>query len=884
MEKTVKYLKDYTKPSHKIRHTSLTFIINEDNTVQVQNIARYTKNSNLNQLVLSGHAELISIAIDNHVLSAEQFKLQDNTLTIFETPDEFSLTIITLIKPFENKTGAGMYASNGNLITQCEPHGFSLITYYLDRPDVQATFTTTIICKNNQYNTILSNGNKILEEINGELKIVKWHDPFPKPSYLFAVVVGNLEMIEDFYITKSNRRITLQIFSEPNVIHRTTHAMESLKRAIKWDETRFNLEYDLDVYMIVATSEFNMGAMENKGLNIFNTKYILADKETATDTDFILAEAVIGHEYFHNWTGNRVTCRDWFQLSLKEGLTVFRDQEFTADLHDRTLKRIQEVKNLRNTQFPQDSGPLAHSVRPDSYIDMNNFYTVTVYDKGAEIVRMYQTILGNDGFNKGFKEYINSFDGSAATCDDFCQSMSKANNIDLSQFMLWYSQAGTPIIDVIANYNQSTGEYSLSFTQTIPDTPNQTNKKPMLIPIAVGLIDSSGHEIINLNITGGEYINNGRNIVLLLKNKQDVYKFNGIKSQPVASLLRDFSAPVKLNFNLNDTERCHLIKYDTDFFNRYENLQHIIQQQIINIYHKLQKGTTNNTVDTTLFDMLKIIINDTNISPALCAIMVQLPTFSEMLVQLKDVEPRRLTNAIKIVGQQIGEQLFDNWIEIYNINLDLSKQYDFNNFGKRSLKNIALHYIVMALENKTEHNNSLQLIETLTLGQFNNAQNMTDSYAVLVATANLKAEIRKSILDAFYTKWCNNELVIDKWFAIQAMSSLITIKDMNKLMVDKAFIATNPNKIYALLRTFTQNSLVFHNDDGYSFILDKIIAIDKFNPHVASILTQGFNQSVYLSSEYKQLAKNYLNKLVELDNISDAVYEIASKILIGLKG
>jgi aminopeptidase N len=780
----------------------------------------------------------------------------------------------------------GLYASGNNLITQCEPDGFRKITFYQDRPDVLAAFTTTIITPDGAFNTILSNGNKIDEShdttTSTNLKIVKWHDPFKKPSYLFALVIGNLASLKDTYTTKSGRKINLEIYTD-NIanIARSHHAMQSLKTSMLWDEQRFNLEYDLDTYMIVATNDFNMGAMENKGLNVFNAKYILADKDTATDNDYIMIEAVIGHEYFHNWTGNRVTCRDWFQLSLKEGLTVFRDHEFTSDLHNRGVKRISDVKLLRQSQFPVDAGPLAHSVRPESYMEINNFYTTTIYEKGSEVVRMYQTILGKAGFKQGLSLYLNRHDGEAATCDDFCKAMMDANNFDLSQFMLWYSQAGTPVVNVNASY--ANNEYTLIFEQIVPDTPEQTNKKPMLIPIKMGLLDKNGHELINITPATGKYVLHDDGLVLLLTENNNTFVFKNIKDKPIPSILRGFSAPVKLNFNYANSERMHLVNHDSDEFNRFEQLQILIRHNIISIYKEISNKNLNPEISPDFWNCCKNLINNINLAPEFRALALQLPTFNELLPFIQEANPQILAKAINSFAIAIGDRLFDSWMEIYNLNLSMDYTYDFNDFGRRSLKNTALFYILKALSAKLNNPNSLQLVETLVLGQYHNAHNMTDSFAVLAATSDLNSDIRELVLNEFYNKWCSNELVIDKWFAIQALSSLITTDKLNKLMVDKAFIATNPNKIYALLRNFTQNGLKFNTEDGYSFIADKIIIIDKFNPHVASVLAQGFNSVVYLSNDYKKHAKTALNRILEQTDLSAAVYEIVSKIISGIK-
>lgn len=976
--KTIKCLADYTPTDYLVDKINLIFTVNTDKTVHVQNITHYYKNPKTSghKLILNGSAKLLSIKLNNRQLNDNEYSIINEELTLnqqtlnniieknssekipknkcisekhiagknfsdIHISEQFILDITTIVYPYENKSCMGLYAaSNGSLITQCEPEGFRKITYYPDRPDVLAHFTTTIINKNPDFSVLLSNGNKIADSKVADSKVtdlkisnskvvdskiantivssstdgtgdiiqkVVWHDPFRKPCYLFALVIGDFAVLADTFTTRSNKSVKLELYVDKPDIARANHAMQSLKKAMQWDENRFNLEYDLDTYMIVATSDFNMGAMENKGLNIFNTKYILADKDTATDTDFIYVEAVIAHEYFHNWTGNRVTCRDWFQLSLKEGLTVFRDHQFTADLHNKTLKRIQEVKLLRQVQFPEDSGPLSHSVRPLSYIEIDNFYTATVYEKGAEVVRMYQTILGNAGFNRGLDLYLKTNDGTAATCEDFCQAMMQANNngtngIDLTQFMLWYSQAGTPHITVTAVYNSSKQEYQLIFTQTLnhhktnppatskidTEQAEKINPLPMLIPVRIGLIDQDGYELTNIIPATGSYIEHDNEIVLLLTETSNTFTFTNIKQHPVPSLFREFSAPIKFEFAYTEKDRLHLINHDSDEFTRWDNFQTLLQQKIIKLYNNklINNGHTspetvqvaNNSSDNEFWLSCKNLLNNINLAPEFRAILFQLPTFSEMLMLINDVNPQILASVLSDFAWQIGDHLFDSWMELYNLHLSLNPHYDFNEFGRRSLKNTALFYIMKALSTKLNNPNTLQLIETIVLGQYHNAQNMTDSFAVLTATADLNAPIREQVLDEFYTKWENNELVLDKWFAVQASSQLITTEMLNKLMVNKKFIATNPNKIYALLRTFTTNGLKFHTEEGYSFIADKIINIDKFNPHLASILAQGFSNAVYLAANHKRLAKFTLNRILEQPGLSSAVKEILNKI------
>jgi aminopeptidase N len=874
------YLKDYTPTNYLVDTIDLTFTINDTNVI-VTNTSKYYKRDDVkNNLVLNGHAKLDKIELDDRELTSVDYELKGDQLILTNLPDEFSLTITTTIDPWQNKSCMGLYASRDSLMTQCEPQGFRKITYYQDRPDLMAIFTTTIIANKDKYPVLLSNGNKIKDETNDTLKSVTWHDPFKKPCYLFALVAGEFHILRDSYTTKSGRPIKLEIYTDDSDLNRSVHAIESLKRSMHWDETRFNLEYDLDCYMIVATNDFNMGAMENKGLNIFNTKYVLADKNTATDTDFIYIEAVIGHEYFHNWTGNRVTCRDWFQLSLKEGLTVFRDHEFTADMHNRGVKRISEVKRLRQFQFPEDASGIAHSVRPESYIEINNFYTVTIYEKGQEVVRMYQSILGTKGFAKGLALYLHDNDGHAATCEDFCNAMSHANNFDLSQFMLWYSQAGTPQLSVRSIYNSQAKQYTIEFTQTIPDTPGQNNKQPMLIPIKFGLLDRQGNELPNLKPSSGKYVRHEEGLVLLVTDKVNQFVFDNIASQPIPSILRDFSAPVKLEQQYTEQESLVLAQHDSDEFNRFEALSGIFRLKIKKIYVNLINRHTPPKLNDEFYAALRKILENDNLNPEFRALCFQLPSYGEMLTEIENVNPQLLYLAINYLATEIGDALFDSWMELYNINL--TTVYDFNDHNKRSLKNTALAYLLKSLACKLDNQHSLQLIETLVLGQYYNADNMTDTIGSISAINDIDINVRDEVLKDFYTKWNTHELVIDKWFAVQALSNTITIDKLNSLMVDKAFIATNPNKIYALLRSFTINGARFHTAAGYEFIADKVIMIDKFNPQVASTLVHGFSDASHLNNECKQLARLTLKNILTQDKLSSDVNELASKILAGL--
>jgi aminopeptidase N len=878
---TTTYLKDYTPSNYLVETIDLTFTINE-NDVSVTNVAKYHKNKleakAANTLMLDGSAPLISIDLNGKPFT--EYKQTADALTLKNVPDKFTLTIVTKLDPWNNKTCMGLYATKGGLMTQCEPHGFRKITYYLDRPDVMAVFTTTIIAPVDKYPVLLSNGNKGKEKITNGNKTITWHDPFKKPCYLFALVAGSFKALSDTFITKSKRKVALEIYASEDDITKTKYAMQALKRAMKWDETRFNLEYDLDIFMIVISNDFNMGAMENKGLNIFNPKYVLGNSHTATDNDLIAIEAVIGHEYFHNWTGNRVTCRDWFQLSLKEGLTVFRDNEFTADMHGHGTTRIAEVNMLRSAQFAEDAGPLAHPVRPESYIEMNNFYTATVYTKGQEVVRMYQTILGKSGFNKGLALYLKRHDGGYATCDDFCNAMADANKTDLSQFMLWYSQAGTPRVKASTYYNSQSEEYSIEFSQIIPDTPGQSDKQPMLIPIKFGLICREGNEFKHLAPISGDYVINDEGLVLLLTQPKQKYVFNRIESHPIPSILRDFSAPVKLEFDYSERELILLANFDSDEFNRYEAWSKLITGYIKAVYNSYMTKQPPSKLSTDFISAASKLLGQEDLNPGFRALCLKLPTFNSMLTQIENVNPRVLHHAINYIEVQIGHELFDSWMELYNIHLHI--HYDFNDHGKRALKNAALFYIIKTLTATLDKAHSLQLIETMILGQYHNSDNMTDTIAALFAIIDTNCSIREEVLQTFYTKYKKNELLMDKWFNLQATSRLVTIDILNRLMVDKAFIATNPNKIYALLGGFIQNCYKFHSSDGYNFISNQIIMIDKFNPQMASTLARGFSKSIYLHPEYKLLAKNTLSNLLN-NKLSRDISEVVHKVLDGLK-
>lgn len=856
----IKYLKDYQQPNYWVSNLSLKFEIMAD-YVLVTNSALYVQNkSKNNSLILNGSSELMSLKFNDENTTA--YNLDNDELLLNNLPEKFTLEIVTKVDPFHNKSCMGLYASNGNLFTQNEPEGFRKITYYQDRSDVMTKFTTTIIGDKDLYPIMLSNGNKISErQLDNNLHEVIWEDPFNKPSYLFALVAGKFSVINDNFITKSGREVLLEVYSEAESINQCQHCMDSVKRAMKWDEDRFNLEYDLDRYMIVASGDFNMGAMENKGLNIFNTKYVLAESKTATDTDFINVEAVVGHEYFHNWTGNRVTCRDWFQLSLKEGLTVFRDQEFTSDLHSRAVKRIQDVRTLRQNQFPEDASPLAHPVRPASYMEINNFYTVTIYEKGAEVVRMYQTLLGKTGFNKGMALYISRHDGEAATCDNFCAAMADANNFDLSQFMLWYSQAGTPILNITDNYDELSKVYRIDIIQQIPDTPDITNKQPMLIPVSFGLLSESGHSL-PFEIISGNIIKPNNNHIMLVTNQTNSFELK-VSEKPTPSLLREFSAPVILNYAYSDSQLINIAAHDTDTFNRWEAMQNLYKKEIMAVYND-----ENYILSDNLVTALVKSLDDDKLDPSMKNLMTGLPNFAELSAQYKPVDAHKLLNAIQLVKNFLANKLEQKWLKAFE--QCQTSSYNFNDSGKRALKNSALSYL-MAGNNSNIYLNIAEL-------QFRNSDNMTDKIGALSAINDSYDSLREELLGEFCTVYKQYPLVMDKWFTLQAQSQRNDTLDRVKLLtLHDQFDNQNPNKLYSLVRSFSANAKVFNTIDGYQWIADEILRIDKFNSGVAGRIANSFGILNSLSDEYKNLAKPALEKILAETQLSKDVYELISK-------
>lgn len=861
------YLKDYQTPDYLIEKVDLEFELNETHTLvksRLAIIANPNRIESQKNLVLVGeNLELKKIMINGEALKESKYKLTDNSLTLFNVPSKFLLEIHTQIEPQKNTALSGLYKSTGNFCTQCEAEGFRRITYFLDRPDVMSKFTTTIIADEQKYPVLLSNGNPIAKgKLNNGRHWVTWEDPFKKPSYLFALVAGDLECKEDFFETQSGRKVTLRIFVEKGNIDKCDHAMQAVKKAMRWDEEKYGREYDLDIYMIVAVSDFNMGAMENKGLNIFNTKYILAKPATATDQDYIHVEGVIAHEYFHNWTGNRITCRDWFQLSLKEGLTVFRDQSFTADTTSKTVARIHDVNTLRIAQFSEDSGPLAHPVRPDSYIEINNFYTATIYEKGAEVIRMMQTILGEELFRAGMDLYFERHDGSAVTTEDFVKSMEDASGVDLSQFRLWYTQAGTPTLQVKEEYDVNQKIYTLDITQILPDTPGQKNKLPMHIPVKMGLIDSSGKEVAET--------------LLHVRQSHEKYRFENISEKPVLSILRNFSAPVKINFHYSDADLLHLFKHDTDLFNRWE----ASQRYSLNLILRLIKDYRQNKKLSLPDEFIDGYIDALNHlkDKLLLTEMLTLPSEKYIAEHMQVVDVDAIHYVREFIIEEIAKQLKSLFINIYQKN-HINGPYEFNmqEMGKRQVKNLCLNYLMVL--------NDEDIIENFGLKQFNQTlnKNMTDTIAALKALTNCANPAREQALKNYYEVWRNDALALDKWFTLQAISKLPkTLGHVKKLMQNPAFDIKNPNKVYALVGAFcNQNPVHFHAEDGegYTFLTDVVLSLDPVNPQIAARMLGPLTHWRRFNEKRQKLMKQELERILNHKKISNDVYEIASKSL-----
>jgi aminopeptidase N len=818
--------------------------------------------------------ELESVRLDGQKLDKDAYKTTDKDLTIARLPKgEFTLEITTTCNPDANKALTGLYLSRNIYCTQCEAEGFRRITYFLDRPDVLATYTVRVEADRSEVPVLLSNGNPVergtLE--GGKRHYAVWRDPHPKPSYLFALVGGNLASFASDFTTMSGRQVDLRIYVEPGKEDRCAWAMDSLKRSMTWDEVRFGREYDLDVFNIVAVSDFNMGAMENKGLNIFNDALVLASPETATDNSFMGIERVIAHEYFHNWTGNRITCRDWFQLCLKEGLTVFRDQEFGADERSATEQRINEVRQLKARQFPEDAGPLAHPVRPDRYIEINNFYTSTVYQKGAELVRMIQTLLGQDGFRKGMDLYFDRHDGQAATVEDFVTCFEDASGRDLKQFMTWYSQAGTPELVCQLKYDAKSKSAELTVTQVLPPTPGEPRKKPLHIPIKLGLLGGNGQNL-ELTLASGERLENG---LIEVRKRSEKFRFRDVPSPPVASLLREFSAPVNLTIDRTDAELQFLMANDSDLFNRWQAAQDYATRVLLHAISELQAGKRLPQAKPFI-DALSLTIANDDLEPGYRAQFLYLPSESDMARVIgQDVDPLAIHKVRNALRRAVGTRLHDTFLEIYR-RMEATGAYSPapEAAGRRALRNVALGYL-------TSRGKPDDIARAA--AHFAQSRNLTDETSALSMLAELNAPERTQAFDRFYERWKGDHLVIDSWFAYQAASPLASsLATTKKLTRHPLFSMKNPNKVRALIGTFAMgNPVNFNRPDGrgYDFVADRVLELDGFNPQIAARMLSAFRSWKALEPQRRRVAKKTLQRIAKTKRLSHDVFEIVSKML-----
>ncbi|MCP1624590.1 aminopeptidase N [Pseudomonas nitroreducens] len=875
------YLKDYQAPEYLIDETNLTFELYEDHTlVHAQLVMRRNpeRGDGLPPLVLDGQQlELLSLALDDQALEAGQYQQDENHLTLQPTAQTFTVDSTVRIHPESNTALEGLYKSGKMFCTQCEAEGFRKITYYLDRPDVMSSFTTTLSAEQHQYPVLLSNGNPVASgSEEGGRHWATWQDPFKKPAYLFALVAGDLWCVEDQFTTLSEREVTLRIYVEPENIDKVQHAMDSLKNSMRWDEKVYGREYDLDIFMIVAVNDFNMGAMENKGLNIFNSSCVLAKAETATDAAHQRVEGVVAHEYFHNWSGNRVTCRDWFQLSLKEGFTVFRDSEFSADMNSRTVKRVEDVAFLRTNQFAEDAGPMAHPVRPDSFIEISNFYTLTVYEKGSEVVRMIHTLLGADGFRKGTDLYFERHDGQAVTCDDFVKAMEDANGVDLTQFKRWYSQSGTPRLAVEESFDAAAQSYTLTFRQSCPATPGQSEKQPFVIPVQMGLLDKLGNAL-SLRLQGEEHAH-GSDRVLQVTEAEQSFTFVGLAEKPLPSLLRGFSAPVKLSFPYNRDQLMFLMQHDEDGFNRWEAGQQLSVQVLQELIGQHQRGDKL-VLDERLITAFRTLLLDTGLDQAMVAEMLSLPSEAYLteISEVADVEA--IHAAREFARQQIGAALHEPLWERYQANRKQSRETAYvaeaSHIARRSLQNISLSYLMQS--GKAEVLAACQ-------EQYKDCDNMTERLTALAVLVNSSFETEKGEALAMFADYFKEDpLVMDQWFSVQAGCTLPGgLERVQELMKHSAFTLKNPNKIRALIGAFAnQNAVNFHRADGagYRFLADQIITLNALNPQIASRLLTPLTRWRKYAPARQALMKAELERVLASGELSSDVYEVVSKSL-----
>lgn len=868
------FLKDYQKPDYQIDSLHLNFDLNEDFTTVTATSKMRKTNSSATELWLDGeNLELKEITVNGQ---KPRYELTKEGLKILSTLDSFELQIVTVLKPQENTSLEGLYKSNGTFCTQCEAQGFRKITYFLDRPDVMTTYQVRIEAEKKKYPVLLSNGNKLSQKDlpQGRHEVI-WQDPFKKPCYLFALVAGDLGKIEDQFTTRSGKKVQLEIFSAHGTQKRCEFAMEALKRSMLWDEKRFGREYDLSNYMIVAIDDFNAGAMENKGLNVFNSRLVFADHMTATDEDYHRIDSVIAHEYFHNWTGNRVTLRDWFHLSLKEGLTVFRDQEYSMDHSSQALVRIDNVNDLRNYQFAEDAGPNAHPIRPSSCFAVDNFFTATIYEKGSEIIRMMQTMVGRPGFRKGMDLYFERHDGQAVIIEDFAKAISDANHQNWEQFKLWYSQAGTPTVTARETYDPVQKKYTLALEQSCPLTSREkeeglspSDKKPFDIPLEIGLLGRKGQDL-DLHCAGLVKNTEGKNLLHLRKAKEE-FVFEKVEEKPVLSLNRQFSAPIHLNFDTSLENLVHQGKYDSDLFNRWEAWQKIYSEELRRLISAVQ-NKENLKANASLLEAFSLTLKNQELDPALKSLLIALPSFDMIAQEQAILDSSAFLKARQFLQLQMAQTGSPELLKIYQ---DFHGKNVFNlsneDIGKRRLKNMALMYLSL-----------LQEHQNLAMNQLEKAQSMTDAESALLVLANTESPYRSQGLELFYQRFQKETLVLNKWFALQASSyNQQAFSDVQRLMSHPEFNIKNPNRVYSLLRTFGDNVIRFHEGSGetYRFMADQIMILDKLNPQVAARVSGSFDLWKKLPEGLKEKAHAQLERLVK-HGLSQNTHEIISNAL-----
>jgi aminopeptidase N len=865
------HLKDYKKPAYSVSEVELTFDLDDTKTyVIAKTKVIKTPGSLAEPLVLHGeNLNLLMVMIDGKTLGPDDYVANSQSLTIGSTPQAFDLEIITEINPTANLALDGLYKSGNIFCTQCEPEGFRKITYFMDRPDIMAKYRTRIIADKSKYPIILSNGNNIgrgdLPE--GDKHWALWEDPFAKPCYLFALVAGDLGMIEDSYRTISGRVITLRIYCDKGNESKCLYAMEALKRAMKWDEDVFGLEYDLDIFMIVAVDAFNFGAMENKGLNIFNTSCLLVDEKSGTDDNFMRVEAVVAHEYFHNWTGDRVTCRDWFQLTLKEGLTVFRDQEFSSDMNSRPVKRIADVITLRSSQFPEDDGPTSHPIKPQYYIQINNFYTTTIYEKGAEVIRMIETLIGKKAFRKGIDRYFELYDGQGVTTEDFVNAMEQASGRDLKHFSLWYSQSGTPEVHVSWDYLPEKKQYHLHVKQVNRSTKDQQEKKPLLFPLKVGFIDTKGADL-PITLQGSR--NEGSSVVLEITKPEQTFVFDNIPCNPVASINRSFSAPVKVLAPYSREQLTFLMAHDSDSFNRWDAGQELAMQLIL---EGVEKGGVAE-VDKGYLKAFGAILSDPKIDLFFKAQALTLPSESSVGQRQAVIDFEGIHEVRERLLKAIALHYYENLMSLYReLHQEKGFKVDPESMGRRKLKNLCLAYLM-----QTEKTEAIELCNQQLIG----ARNMTDEFGAFNLLVNYESKYREAAIKHFYKKWRQDQLVMCKWFSAQAGSKLDgALEDVKHLMKDPIFDIKIPNLVRALIDSFAQNHVQFHQSEGkgYKFLADQVLALDKRNPSLSSRLVGAFKKYDRLDPKRKAAMKVQIDRIMNAKGLSTNTYEIVSKII-----